>query len=162
MDGDPHNSYITVGVDADSNLVARICIINPSGNNPYKAEIYAQSPGIRSPRKFGGRVVTFLQFLAHLLLSPPAGGFFDDVCCAKPRRCVASGFLAYKQLGPLLRYPTSGRIGHRPTTTIVLFGAEASMGDSFIRDQARPCSVGEIGAYFEGTIRATHRACRRK
>ena len=102
-------------------------------NRPYKSRILAQPFGSRRAPSNWGRVVSFLQFLARMLLSLAVGACVDDVFFFESSLLVRSGFRAFKRLCALLGFATSGRKGQKHSTKTHLLGAEVTLMGQAIR-----------------------------
>ena len=149
---DPPDASKSIGVNTDSKAVSHICVVKSPGSTPYKAEIYALPFGGRRAPSNWGSVAAFSQFLPHELLWLPACALADDVFCAEPPRCVASGLWAPEQLAIILGFSTTNRKDQPPTTTMVLLGAEVSLGNSFVREGDRMCRIARLRCHISQAI----------
>ena len=106
----PH-AYKTIALRPFSAEASRICFLNPVDNRPYKCRILAQPFGSRMALANWGRVVTFLQFLARMLLSIAVGEYVDDVFGSESSFLAKSGFWAFGRLSPPTRIQYFGPEG---------------------------------------------------
>ena len=85
-------------------------------------------PSRRAPANWG-RVVTFLQFLARVLLSLAAGAYVGDLYFHERNYLAKSGFWAFEQLCSMLRFHTSDRMDRPPSVTMHLLGARCRFSE---------------------------------
>ena len=92
-----------------SSEASYICFLNPIDNRPYKSPILAQPYGSRRAPANWGRVATFLQFLARVLLSLAAVAYVGDVYSSESNYMEKSGLWAFGRLCSLLGFNAAGR-----------------------------------------------------
>ena len=108
---DVSHAYKTIALHSSSSEAAHIFFLNPIDNGPYKSRIPPQPFGSRRAPANLGRVVTFLQFLARVLLSLAVEAYVEDVFSPEINYLANSGFWASKRMCSLLGFNTSGRNG---------------------------------------------------
>ena len=142
------NAYKTIASHETSNEAATICFAKPTDNRPYKAHILVQPFGSRREPENWGRVATFIQFLARELLALSVSAFVDDVFSAEPAATATSGFWAFKTLSQLIGFLTSDKKGQQPATSLLLLGAQVSIGKFSFEAAATPERVEKIRGHI--------------
>ena len=151
----PH-AYKTIAIRPSSSEAAHICFLNPVDNRPYKCRILAQSFGSRRAPANWGRVVSFLQFLARMLLSLAVGAYVDDVFCSESRFLAKSGFWAFERLCSLLGFNTSDRKDQIPSACMHLLGAEVTLLKNAVRTHSTDERARKLRDHIAQALQTNH------